>query len=457
MMQSHKTLLRHSFIAALCTASVACAMLQADLGSGFLLGFPTSKQGPVQPAIGLDGTLYGKFTLSKDIYVSFDDQLSSITGLGNKDTLPGSPIDPITGSSKRLPVYDQNVPSENYGGIDLSFRGLKLGYRNLLYGRSRRIDMNPSYYFADYYGVIDTTTFTYTFQYKRKMRHLFEGQYNFENDRIIADAALYHIITDGAIDTMVNASDYYNSQPLTTSATRIDMSGGLRVPEARMKFIGGGRALLDHSAPSEFNITDLYVIAGGDVAIDFHRLDYRLRTDYYSQGYLTDTAVKAHAITGLFQTLYLRSNISLGRAFMLKGLSVITFTGNLLKQRYEISLRKAWYNGSCIEGGASTTMGGLFPMVGYFIQSRIRPTDPLSISLHLKSLWDWPREDAGKKAIHAKTLFIKSIGEAEIAYRIGSAMECYLGGDLTYYNPKPTENKFPTRLFTGGGVRLYLP
>lgn len=454
MKQFHNTLVRHSLLAALCAAAAAYAALQADLRSGFLIGFPDTvrkKQDPVQPAVDLGGTLYGNFALGKDLNLSFEDRLSSLTGLGEKED--DSPVDAVTGASKKLPVSEQNVPSENYGGIDLSYQGLRLGYRNLLYGRTRGLDMNSSYYFPDYFGVIDTVSYTYNFQYKRKMRQRYEGQYRFDNERFIADAALYHIITNGAIDSMLNGTDFYNSQPLTSTATRLDLMGGVRIPSARMKFIGGGRALLDHSAPSRFNSTDLYAMVEGNAAIDYHRLEYYLRTDYFSQGYLNDTLAGSHAYTGFFQTLYLRSNIWLGQAFMLKGLSVITFTENLIKQRFEVSLRKAWYEESSIEAGASTTMGGLFPMVGYFIRSTMRPIDPLALSLRLTSLWDWPRKDEGKEA---KTLFVKAIGGGEVSYRLGSATEFYIGGDYTYFNTRTASN-FPTRLFTGGGVRLYLP
>lgn len=452
-MQYHKSLVRHSLLGTLCAVAFACATLQVDLRSGLLLGFPDSARGqkPVQPGLDLDGTLYGHFALNKNFHLSFENQLSILNGLGKKDEgVSATPVDAITGSSKKLPASEQNVTSANYGGVDLSYQGLRLGFRNLLYGKTRGLE--PSF-LADYFGVIDTTSYTYTFQFKRKMRQRYEGQYRFENERFIADGALYHIITDASIDSMVNASEYHNSQPITTTATRVDLMGGVRLPAAKMRFLAGGRALLDHSAPSEFNSVDLFVLAGGNAAIDFHRLEYYLRTDYFTQGYLNDTLVQAYAITGLFQTFYLRSNISLGRAFMLKGLSVITFTGSLLKQRYEVSLRKAWYNGSCIEGGASTTMGGLFPMVGYFVQSRIRPTDPLAINLRLKSVWDWPLKDNG---FESKTLFVKAIGSGELSYRLGLLTEIYLSGDYTYFNAR-TASAFPTRFFTGGGVRLYLP
>jgi hypothetical protein len=250
---------------------------------------------------------------------------------------------------------------------------------------------------------------------------------------------------------MINSTTFINSAPISSSASIASLSGGVRIPQARMRFIAGGRALLDHSAPSEFNSTDLYIMAGGDAEIDVHRLDYRLRTEYFSQGYLDDTLSVAHAITGFFHTLYLRSNFSLGRGLMLKGLSVMTFTEKLFKQRYEISLRKAWYKGSSVEAGASTTMGGLFPMVGYFVRTSIRPIDPLGISLRIKSVWDWPSE----LSMRDKTLFVKAIPGGEIAYRAGSAIELYLGGDLTYYNPV-TADEFPTRFYTGGGVRVFL-
>jgi hypothetical protein len=138
---------------------------------------------------------------------------------------------------------------------------------------------------------------------------------------------------------------------------------------------------------------------------------------------------------------------------MAKGLSTVTFAGNLVKQRYGLSLRKPWENGSFVEAGASTVMGGLFPMVDYFIQSGICPVEPLALSLRLKSVWDWPREDDGD---YSKTLFVKAVWGGEVSYRLGSITELYLSGDYTDFNSR-YYSEFPSRLFMGGGLRLYLP
>lgn len=451
-MRSHKSLIGKLLTIAFFASGTVHAELQVDLRSGYLSGFPDTSnyQELVRPALDLDGTVYGAFELGKGFGLSFDDHVMSMNGIGSSEI--DSTVNTDPSATKKLPASEQNVPSCNYSGIDLSYHGLRLGYHNLLYGGTRRI--NPEH-LADYFGFIDSTN-TYEFKYTRKMQHRYEGQYQLDNELFIADAGVYHISTMGEIDSFLNSVEYKNSKSVTTSATRLDLAGGVRIPSARMRVVGGSRALFDHARPSMFNSLDLFALVGGDAALDFHRLEYYLRTGYFSQKYLEDTLRKAHATTGFFQTLYLRGTFWIGQSLMIKGLSVVTFARDIVKQRYGLSLRKPWENGSFLEAGGATTIGGFFPMVDYFIQSGIRPIEPLGLSFRLKSVWDWPRQDEGEGMEYYKTLFVKAIWEGEASYRLGSTSEFYVNGEYTDFNSR-YYNKFTSRLFMGGGFRFYLP
>ena len=89
------------------------------------------------------------------------------------------------------------------------------------------------------------------------------------------------------------------------------------------------------------------------------------------------------------------------------------------------------------------------------------------IGLRLKSVWDWPQRDESVFSLKDRTLFIKAILGGEVAYRIVQPIECYLGGEYTYFNQRTASDldlgppkgpiDFPTRLYLGGGVRFNLP
>jgi hypothetical protein len=431
-------------------------MLQIDLRSGFLVGLPDTTLDPVQNGFDIGGTLYGDYTLGENFKLSFEDQLSSLTGLGGgeNETEDGTNLDGVTSASKRLPAPEQNVFADNRGSIALSYRGYRVGYENRLFGDSRTLEPRDRL-MQNYFGIFDPT-YTYTFQYYRNMRQMYEGEYEFETDRFEADASLHYIVTGARIDSMVDFTTRHNSRAISTSAALTDLSGGIRIPEARMKVIAAARVLSDFTGSSGFDSYDYSLTIAGDASFLENELDYRLKSEFYSQGYLFDTAEAEHAITGFFHTLYLRNNLTIGKGLRLKGFAVVTFNGALFKQRYEFGIRQGWFNGSSVEAGASTITGGLFPMVGYYLRTTIRPIDPLSFKLRLKSMWDWPRRDETEFSSQDRTLFIKAIFGGEIAYRVTLPFELYCGGDYTYFNPS-TAYDFPTRLYLGGGARFNLP
>jgi hypothetical protein len=463
MKRSVNAQLRHALLAAIAASTASWALFQIDLGSGFLVGLPDTTPSPYKNGVNIGGNLYGSFDLGEEIHLSVEDQLTSLStseGTANQ-------IDAVTGATTKLAAPEQNVPADNRGAIALSYRGFRAEYKNQLFGANRGLEPRERFQ-KEYFGFSDPT-FDYSLKYRRKMQQMFEGEYEFENVRYEADASLHYIVNDITIDSLYQYTSVHSSTLASTSAALSELQGGIRIPEARMKVIAAARILSDFTGSAGFDSYDYSLQVAGDASFLDNELDYRLKTQFYSQGYISDREnyPEEYAVTGFFNTLYLRNNYTLGKGLLLKGLAVVTFNGVIFKQRYDLGLRQAWFNGTSVEGGAFSTMGGLFPLVGYYFRTTLRPIDQLIIGLRLKSVWDWPQRDESVFSLKDRTLFIKAILGGEVAYRIVQPIECYLGGEYTYFNQRTASDldlgppkgpiDFPTRLYLGGGVRFNLP
>ncbi|MBN2037979.1 MAG: hypothetical protein JW768_14655 [Chitinispirillaceae bacterium] len=429
-------------LAALVAVMSSHAALQLDATTGFLLGFSDTAAGqvPVRPAFGLGGALYGTFILPSDIHLTVENALSTLTGLG-------AATDDATGREKELAAAEQNVPTSNDGSIRLRYEGFHLGYRNIAYAKNRPLDLP---YIERYFYVGDPTG-TNGFFYKKKFRHVYEGSYELTHDRFILNAELHHVVTQGAIDTMLNRMVYVNESPVTNSWTRTFLTTGVHLPETRMKIVLGANMLLDINALPQFDSYDYFFTFLGDANIFNNAFEFKLTEQYFRQAFTADSTTNAHyAITGMYHTLYLRNTCTIGYGLLAKGLAVLSLNGLVTKQRYDFSLRKAWFNGSSAEAGYYMTLGGVFPTAGYYIRGLYYPREKLGVELWSRALWDLPNEFV------KKTLYVKSDLGAQAVYRLSGATETYCTITYTHFNPN-TALDFPARFHIGTGFRLFLP
>jgi hypothetical protein len=151
--------------------------------------------------------------------------------------------------------------------------------------------------------------------------------------------------------------------------------------------------------------------------------------------------------------LYLRDVFTISRGLFIKGTAILEGGNNFIKERYEISLRKAWRNCSYIEPGYVTSLGGLFPIQSAYVRSCIQATKSFGITPMFKCSWE-AEENYDKKVMEVS--FLKMLSSLELSYAIRNRTELLLGGNFTSYN-KEVVSGFPNRFGVYFGLQSIIP
>ncbi|MBN1602771.1 MAG: hypothetical protein JW915_14270 [Chitinispirillaceae bacterium] len=157
--------------------------------------------------------------------------------------------------------------------------------------------------------------------------------------------------------------------------------------------------------------------------------------------------------TRLLFYLYMRDVFTISRGLYLKGTAFLETGNNLLKRRYEVSLRKAWRNLSYVEPGYCTSLGGLFPIQSAYVKSRVQATKSFSIDPAVKFSWE-AQENYEKHVMEVS--FMKMVSSLEFAYAIKRQFQILLGGYYTYFNEDVAKD-FPTRYGLYCGIQSMIP
>lgn len=159
--------------------------------------------------------------------------------------------------------------------------------------------------------------------------------------------------------------------------------------------------------------------------------------------------------TRLLFYLYMRDVFTISRGLYLKGTAFLETGNDLLKRRYDVSLRKAWRNLSYIEPGYCTSLGGLFPIQTAYLKSRIQATKSFSFDPAVKCTWN-AEENTRKKEMEVS--FMKMVSSLEFAYTIKKQFQVLLGGNFTLYNKEIAKRyDFPTRYGVYCGIQSMIP
>jgi len=158
--------------------------------------------------------------------------------------------------------------------------------------------------------------------------------------------------------------------------------------------------------------------------------------------------------TRLLFYLYMRDVFTISRGLYLKGTAFFETGADLLKQRYELSLRKAWRNLSYIEPGYCTSLGGLFPIQSAYVKSRIQATKSFSFDPALKFSWEAEESNDGEVM---EVSFLKMVSSLEFVYAIKKQFQILLGGNFTLYNEDIAKKGFPTRYGVYCGIQSMIP
>jgi hypothetical protein len=430
-----------------CGVFPAQAWFQLELKDGLMGGQDDSITHI--PSSWMQGSLSGEFPLYNDLKLIISDDLNGAWKLTESNE--NAFVSPLSKNTRGLPFGEQTINPSNDGYIGMRYKGLDMGYRNIAFIGSDSIRD----YLPTYFGFKDTNSFFF-FDYRRLVRHVFEGQFNLEQNPLILDISTRYFVTENRVDSLVpNAMGYYDS--IQGSTHHFDeffystLRAGIRVPGIGMNTSLGTTILKHISTITLYDSYNYFYLIDGNWDLAGNHLAYQLQGDYQ---YLERSAFE----TGFYQTIYLRDFFTLSRGLTMKGLAIATFGKNIFKQRYEIAIRKCWSQGSSADAGFFTTISTWFPKIGLYGLSTIRFNEQFSIAVHAKGIWDLPREYADPAVLG--TSFYDFVSGEEFLYKISRPVELSIGSDQLVYYQRGTITgghivlDFPSRYTVYCGVRV---
>jgi hypothetical protein len=396
---------------------------------------------------------FGNYTLFSKLGIILEEQFDGLMAIGQKKDSTGIV----------QPVSEKLVPSSNYAaaGIQSNYYGdVQLLVKNWLY-------LDPSIispYYLGFMDIPDYDTSLYMFDggvsIKRKMRTdvnlsmvLPIRMVEFTAD-INYFALNYQRSVEGLNLTTFELETFNKS-----NKTDVDLISdlGLKVNLPQDIAVAGGVFLKQNISGSAFmNLYQYKLQLQGDNRFPSdNKITWSLGVEQlmrnssssYPDGY--GVIIQNHSFTEKpYYTMFVRDVYTLDWGFFLKGIVILDLGKDLYKQRYELSLRKAWQNESSIDFGYFNAMGGLFPMQGMFIRSIYRPIEKLGISLNTKSVWEGPDH------FLKKISYLKTNVNAEVSYRYNRHSEIALGGEYLYFDPGlVVTNDFSSRFAIAASLR----
>lgn len=420
--------------------STVNAGTQFDISGAVISGKNRNDLDAVSSATKKNGTAgnanvkyYGNYALFSKVGIILEEQFDGLMAISQKKDSTGIV----------QPLSEKLVPSSNYAaaGVQAKYYGdMQLLVRNWLYADPAII----SPYYTGFMDIPDYDSSVYMYSggasIKRKMR-------TDVNLSILLPIRMFEF----AADINYFALNYQRSVEglnLTTfeletfdkrNITDVDLISDLGV-KVKLPFdmaVAGGVFLKQNLSGSAFmNLYQYRLQLQGDNRIPSdNKIIWSLGVEQYMRnssssypdGY--SAAIQNHSFTEKpYFTMVVRDVYTLDWGFYLKGLVILDLGKDLYKQRYELSLRKAWRNESSLNFGYFNALGGLFPTQGLFIQSIYRPIEKLGISLNTKSLWEGPDH------FLKKISYLQTNVNAEVSFRYNHNSEIALGGEYLFIN-----------------------
>jgi hypothetical protein len=405
------------------------------------------------PSSWMQGSLSGGFPLLGDLSLIISDDLNGAWRLAESNDNAFS--SPLSTNTRGLPFRELTTNPSNEGYVGLRFKGLDVGYRNMTFIGSDSIMA----YMPKYFGFLDSNS-VFLFDYRRLVRHVFEGQFNLENSLLILDLSTRYFLTENRIDSLVQDTTTWAYDSVQGTARYFDqyfystIRTGVHIPALSMN-VSVGTTLLNHVLSTGFYDTyNYFYLIDGNLDIADNRLAYQLLGNHQN-------LEKSPFETGFYQTIYLRDSYTLARGLFLKVLAINTISfklpeSNFWKQRYDIGVRKTWLTGSYADVGYFTVIGNWYPKAGLYGRALIRLNEQFGISLYTRALWAWRRDYTHPSVLGA---FIDKFGNgAEVSYRISKPVELLIGGNQINYNQELFDHDqgldFPSRYSVYCGVRV---
>ena len=388
-----------SLVALLLTVSEVSAETQFELNGSVITG---QKSDPVTDAT-TSATASQKTVINT--LVKFDGSYSLLPKLElllqeNYDVI--LPVDYKKDPALKVypPVSEKLVPSSNLAGIGLrstAFGDMQLMVRNILYFDPTPI---PPYYLS----FIDPPAYDTALMILNGVTMKRQSRTNLDMYLSIP-AGIVEFVVDAnyfRLDYSRTASGFYLNDPTaevpfeTKSMVDQDLLsyGSLRCKLPANMLVNAGVYLKQNFSGHAFMNLYQYelLLQGSHQLLDDNKLTWGTGLEMYTRPstgkmpveYVYELETHSFTTKPIYK-LYLRDVYTLDWGLFLKGIVMLDIGADLLKERYEFSLRKAWQNESSIDIGYFNALGGLFPMQGIFLRSTYRPIEKLSVSLNTKS------------------------------------------------------------------------
>jgi hypothetical protein len=395
----------------------------------------------------------GNYALFSKLGIILEEQFDGLMAIGQKKDSTGI----------IQPVSEKLVPSSNYAaaGVQANYFGdVQLLVKNWLY-------LDPSIispYYLGFMDIPDYDTSQYMFDggvsIKRKMRTDLNLSIvlPIRMVEIAADINYFSLNYERSVEGL-NLTTFELEKIDKRNKTDADLISdlGLKVKLPKNLAVAGGVFLKQNISGNAFmNLYQYKLQFQGDNRFPSdNKITWSLGVEQFMRNSSSSypdgfsTAIQSHSFTVKpYCTMFIRDVYTLDWGFFLKGIVILDIGKDLYKQRYELSLRKAWQNESSVDFGYFNALGGLFPMQGLFIRSIYRPIEKLGISLNTKSIWEGPDHYLEKIS------YLKTNVNAEVSFRYNRHSEIALGGEYLYYDPGLiATNDFASRFALAASLR----
>lgn len=395
----------------------------------------------------------GDYSLFSKLGIILEEQFDGLIGLGQKKDSYGIV----------QPLSEKLLPSSNYAaaGLRASYFGdMQFHVRNWLYPDPAII----SPYYLGFMDIPDYDTELYQFDGGVSIKRVMRTDVNLSMVlpvRLVeftADINYFALNYERSAEGL-NLKTFELETLDKRNKTDVDLISdfGLKVKLPLDMAVAGGVFLKQNISGSAFmNLYQYKLQLQGDNRFPSdNKITWSLGVEQllrnssgsYPDGY--ERALQDHSFTVKpFYTMFIRDVYTIDRGLFLKGILMLDLGKDLYKQRYELSLRKAWRNESSIDCGYFNALGGLFPMQGVFVRSMYRPIKKLGIALNSKSVWEGPDR------FLQKITYLKTNVNAEVLFRYNNHSEITLGGEYTYFDQGLTAtSEFPSRFIIAVALR----
>jgi hypothetical protein len=402
----------------------------------------------------LRGYYIGEFAPSEKIGISIKERFED----PGKYSSDSKGMDAVTGASSRvLPFSERNIRGYNDAALGLRYTGpfeLMLSYRNFYFINPRPLEINQktSDQSSYYYDVNDSGGML-EFKLKRQMRNIAQANVLFPVNNLSLSANVIPVSQNYAMQSWryVTETDGYDSLARTQQGFDLDLWWQAKAEYSFPADIvagGGARVKNNLSGRDLYNIYRYNLFVRGTQEFPAQN---KITWELDGRWYRSDIMALSTYADGLAFDLYLRDVWMFAYGLYLKGMANVTVGKYwMLKQRYELALRKAFRSESYVEAGYFLSNGGLFPMQGLYARATLMAREKLGLSIGGKVLIEGPDDKVSPMQI------VRWDINPEVSFAVKPRLKMYFVPAFSGFNSSAASG-FPSRFSVYAGIRSWNP